>query len=437
VTPVAQQGFVAPVDLPARSQEGPRDGVSPQMRSWVAASLVVFLGLWMIGAEQYLFCPFLAIAASRIGPKSSRRDLDAAQLASLVIFVLSLDAIFWTSNLSDAIRSADVWFSAFLLAVVYRSCTSEGREYLVRCLLGIWLLSIGIYLVSEVAPSISNLIESHRITITHNVAVGFSTQSTIFSHTVDRPIGFLLYANELALFGLLIVAVRLHELPVRRWLGAIYIGLALLFLLLSTSRTIILALVGVTVIFLFSRVRLAGSGRTLRAMSALTITLTLLFIALAANPNLLSGLSGDSNALLAARYGASYQLRDESYTVGLQIAQSNLWTGVGGLPQLGKIQAGSHSLPLSIWVEFGIPGLIVLATFLLILAFRGMYGLFSGPASLAWLGGALVVAVASCFTIQFDDDAFCLAGVVLASAAIGKRRSEELARHAARAAKPN
>ncbi|HTB50467.1 MAG TPA: O-antigen ligase family protein, partial [Solirubrobacteraceae bacterium] len=310
-------------------------------------------------------------------------------------------------------------------------------EYLVRCLLGIWLLSIGIYLVSEVAPSISNLIESHRITITHNVAVGFSTQSTIFSHTVDRPIGFLLYANELALFGLLIVAVRLHELPVRRWLGAIYIGLALLFLLLSTSRTIILALVGVTVIFLFSRVRLAGSGRTLRAMSALTITLTLLFIALAANPNLLSGLSGDSNALLAARYGASYQLRDESYTVGLQIAQSNLWTGVGGLPQLGKIQAGSHSLPLSIWVEFGIPGLIVLATFLLILAFRGMYGLFSGPASLAWLGGALVVAVASCFTIQFDDDAFCLAGVVLASAAIGKRRSEELARHAARAAKPN
>jgi hypothetical protein len=435
VTPNALQSLAAPVDMPARTKqnrEGSQYGGSPRVRSRVVVSLVVFLGLWMVGAEQYIFCPLIAIAASQMGAKSGLRRLDAMEITAAVILVLSIDAMLWTSHISDAIRSADVWFSALLLSAVYRSCTSQGREYIIRCLLGVWLLSIGIYLVSEVAPSISTLIESHRVPITSHVSVGFSTQNTIFSHTVDRPIGFLLYANELTLFGLLIVAVRVHELPIRKWLGATYVGLSLLFLILSTSRTIILALLGVAVILLFSRVRLAGSSRVLRAMSALTITLTILFVALAAYPNLLSGLYSDRNALLTARYGASYQLRDESYTVGLKIAQANLWTGVGGLPELGEIQAGSHSLPLSIWVEFGIPGLIILTTFLLILAFRGMYGLFSGSASLAWLGGTLVIAVLSCFTIQFDDDAFCLAGVVLAAVVIGQRRREELARHADR-----
>lgn len=401
------------IPVAARSEPSPTT-----LRAYVGATLVAFLTLWMVSAEQYLFCPAVATAALLIGPlRQSIYRFTLLEAASGVVVVLAAGAVLWSEYRGNAIRTADVWASAAILSIAYRCASDSGRRYLVKSLLGVWILCVLAYVFSQAMPAVTDALEAARRPVTNTVAVGFWTPSLIFDFEVNRPIGFLLYANELALFGLLIVAVRLKEYPASKLLAAAYISGSTYFLLLSTSRTLIgLFLLSCTA-FAISRMLPRRLPRRVRGLYVVTAVASVALTAVVVTPILVPDLGAQQQELAEARYGASDELRELSYSTGLRLARENPLSGVGGLPQLGNIQAGSHSLPLSLWVRHGLPGLLLILTVLGVVGAAAVRALLAPSTADSWIGAMLFVALGSCLTIQFDDDIFSLVGVILATVA--------------------
>ena len=388
---------------------------------------VVFLVFWLASADQYLFFPTLAIWLLNDG----RRNLGRLKIPALIavpistMVLLSALSIYWTDYVGNAIRTLNVWGTALLFAVAILNGGRSGRSVVIRVLLSIWLMSAAIYGMSKFAPALAGALLQLKITTNLSSSKSFSTPSQFFDLQIDRPIGFALYANELALFGVLIVALYLfHEASQSTILKLSLVFLAFGGLLLSTSRSIVLTYVLVVLFVGLLRLGLRGGVSTLRLLSTIAIITLLVLMLTLYNPDIVGDINRWLDELAGARYGGSARLRDESYSQGFNLFLDNLLGGVGGLPQIADIQVGSHSLPLSVLVRHGIPGGLALAVLLVTGAVLAVRAIFSPSTDSARLGTALIVAILCSVTIQFDDDMLPFLTFVSAATLLGYKNPD-------------
>ncbi|MEP9390782.1 O-antigen ligase family protein [Gordonia sp. VNK1] len=278
------------------------------------------------------------------------------------------------------------------------------------------------------APSIVDTLLALKIRSGLSSSKQVYTPSLIFNFEIMRPIGFALYANELALLGLFSTGLFIANFPeMKRVTSRIILSVMLVGLILSTSRSILLTYI--VVVGAVATIRPRGSiGNKYGVLIRIGVVLATISICAILVPGLWSKTQSRLDELTAARVGGSADLRELSYTRGLQIFADNPFTGIGGLPHDGPIQIGSHSLPLSIAVRIGIIGLMALV-FLLLVAMRlALWAVFANNASTARLGAVTIIGVISSITIQFDDDVLSIVGFMLVLAEIGRRTLERPAR---------
>jgi hypothetical protein len=382
--------------------------------------LGLFFALWLLSLDQYLFIPAATVVSVLANPeRKSTRGHDWALLWPMIaIAALAATLIPFTDYLGDSVRTLNVWLSGALLV-----WASYGRAWatgvLVRSLFAIWVASMGIYLTSVIAPPVTTALLSLKLASGPASSRIFWTPSQFFDLEVLRPIGFALYANELALFGLVITATYCWWFRPRASITVALVILSLTGLVLSTSRSLVLTTAVVLCFLLVAQVTAGSTVSTAVRLLTILGVLSLILLAFALNPYLIRDLTGQFDALAEARYGASADLRELSYVTGVQIFQQNWFAGVGGLPSLGHIQAGSHSLPISIAVRHGVLGLIALGAFILLAGSRAIRVILRSGWRRALVAATLLVALISCTAIQFDDDVLSFSGVVVATTLLG------------------
>ena len=383
-----------------------------------AVLLVVFAVLWLVSLDQYVFIPLLAVVSylRADGPPQLRGPAPLV-LALAGVVLLGLVAVVFSDYLSNAVRTANVWGSALLLLLAACSGGRRSTSIIVRTLLGVWLASMLVYAVGQLAPTVTDTLLDLKLSSGPASSRGFWDETSMFGVQVNRPVGFALYANELALFGLVIAGLYLwHERPTSRLWSAFLVLLAFTGVVLSTSRTLVLTVAAALLVLWAMRPHPRAANRWLARATATTSLISAVLLLLLAVPDLADVIRTDLDTVAGARVGASSSLRETAYSAGLDIARRNPWTGVGGLPSTGVIQAGSHNLPLSMLVRHGIPGLLLLLVVLVAVAVAAIRGLLRNEPYAGLVGMGLLVAVVSSLTIQFDDDILPFAGVVVATA---------------------
>lgn len=393
-----------------------------KLRVATAGLLATFLVLWLVSFDQYLFVPILAIVsylASGHGPQAPALKAPVVLTLALAgMAFLGLVAVGFTDYLSNASRTVDVYASTLLLVIAACSGGRRSTSLIVRVLLGIWILSLVVYAVGQFAPTLTNALLAAKTSTGPASSTGFWDETTMFGIQSTRPVGFALYANEFALFGLVVAPLYIwHERPRSRFLAAALILLSLVGVVLSTGRSLMLA----TAIALAILMAVRPSLHTRNPRLSLTMTTALLVavgisVALVV-PDLGAVLRGELDTVSNARIGASQELRETAYQAGLELARDHFVSGVGGLPEIGGvIQAGSHDLLLSAIVRHGVPGLVLMVALLASVLVVALRALVQPTLSSGLVGMSLLVAFVVSVTIQFDDDVLTFATVVLATA---------------------
>ena len=401
----------------APSEEASSGGPASSARAALRPALVVFaafLVLWATGLEQYLFVPvaaLLTVVVSRTSPRALRVP-GALGWACLMMAALGAAAMVWSPHWSDAARTLNVWLSGLLVAAAHRSATARGRSALVVSFVLVWVASMAVYALAVAAPAVVEPLLAGKLVLGPATSTSFAELTYIYGLTVERPIGFLLYSNELAIFGVVAAALLLTTCRTSRPVQVAVAALAVLTLVLSTSRSLLLTAVAAGGVLVLTR--LPGRDATPRRRAVTTLAvLAAGAAALAVLPLVLGRDWLARTGLVGARVGSSEELRSQSYSEGWRLFTEHPWTGVGGLPSVGDIQAGSHNLLLSALVRHGLLGGACVAVVLLVGLVLAGRALISGRAGVALRGAVLLMVLVSSAAIQFDDDALTFAAIVV------------------------
>lgn len=380
---------------------------------------LAFLALWALGLEQYLAVPLLALFVLVRHRERTRR---IGRLAGILgaVAALGLVAAIAARSSSVGIRTAAVWGGAALVVTAWGWGTVRGRRLLTGAMLAVWVGSAATYLLSTKVPGAAASLAAARRPIGGlATSPGFLSPTTFLNQDWQRPVGFLLYANELALFGLLIVPCAvLAGVVTRRSRAVALVTLTLVGTVLSSSRSIMVMTAAVLAIWLLTRIGarvLPGTVRVVLVAAVAACGLLTLSITDPAG----HAFREATGTFLSAREGSSNADREMSYTIGAELFRTHPLFGIGDLPSLGPINAGSHSLPLSVAVRFGYVGLLFLAALAVLALTRGLRALMGQHEARSWAGAVSLVAIGASASIQFDDDAFSFAAFALLLAVLG------------------
>ncbi|WP_290727323.1 O-antigen ligase family protein [Gordonia sp. UBA6683] len=308
--------------------------------------------------------------------------------------------------------------------MAYFNATGTARRVIARLLVWIWLGSLAIYCLAIASPSLANALLSLKISSGLSSSTSLYTPSLMFDLMIDRPIGFALYANELALFGIVSTALYLTVVPSKGTAATrVLLLVVVIGLILSTSRSLVLTYAAVVAIVALTRARKSDNAMLFGVVTRVSLVLAAGASILALYPDIVGTVKSFLNSAAEARIGGSESLREHSYTGGQKIFLENIWTGVGGLPKDGFIQLGSHSLPLSIAVRHGVIGLIALGVIFGLAIWLALWAIYlQHDSSIARMGAAIFLCVIASATIQFDDDMLPLTATVLLITELIRRR---------------
>ncbi len=386
----------------------------------------MFLVTWVISLDQTVF--FAALFLSII--YQNRLDIGKNRIPVSIGFpilwitVVAIGALFWSGYAGNAARTAVVWGTALLAVIAYYNAAEIYRRMVALLLLTIWLASLSIYILAVSAPGLAEALLKAKIYSGFSSSRQFYTPSYFFDFEILRPVGFALYANELALFAILSTALYTAQSSANsRSFNRIILAAMIAGLILSTSRSLVLTYLVVIAVIALVRPRSSDGRKFEDFIFRLTLVAALFAFVYVVRPAIFENTQAWLSELTGARLGGSAELRQLSFVKGQDLFLENIWTGVGGLPVDGYIQLGSHSLPLSFAVRHGLTGLLPLALMYTAALICAIWAIYQGSPRLVRLGSVTIVALVASVTIQFDDDILSLVAFVLVVTEIARSHS--------------